>query len=156
MKPIHEANLLKVADLLDSLKPEEFNYADQVTETSCDTTTTGICGTCCCAWGWVPRLFPNLAHWSKDGAGTIFVASSDPALAGYGDSIIDHTLALSKKLFGIKMNEFDDDKDEWLQVFQPNFISKWAKDGCSPASDATASEVADHIRRFIAFKKGTL
>ena len=65
---MNKERLNKLADFLDGLDSDKFDYSNVVTkfdsEQSCGTVS---CGTVCCAMGWTPLVFPELVHWSTKG-----------------------------------------------------------------------------------------
>ncbi len=52
-----KARLKTLIAVLNELDPDKFFFAETVKEHD------GQCGTVCCAIGWTPALFPDLAQW---------------------------------------------------------------------------------------------
>lgn len=85
------------------------------------------CGTVCCAIGWTPAVFPELVEWKECTVSWRGCEKADLA-------------DISEELFGI-------DDCEYRFLFEPSSFK------CPLNMDATAKEVAAHIRSFIASKK---
>lgn len=128
--------LLKLADFLDTLPPERFNYAYWVGH-DWDGRPDLSCGTTACALGWATtmptfrRLGLRLSGWGV------------PILVGM-DETRDQAFDVASQVFGITPLEslflFDFSVDGEDDEFHGRR---------SPGEDATAKEVAEHIRRFV-------
>lgn len=133
---MNKERLLKLAEFLDELPPAKFDFCyvigawDHATQ----------CGSVCCAMGWTPRVFPELVQWRRcpeqwythENAWTISSGGS----IGYG--------YVAEKIFEISLAEAED-------LFSPTNRLPWLPEGVP--DDAAPSEVADSIRRFIAWKE---
>jgi hypothetical protein len=61
MNKTYFKRLEKLADFLDKLPREKFNFADLVSEID-----KKGCGTVCCAIGWTPKVLPHLVKFTGD------------------------------------------------------------------------------------------
>ncbi len=140
--------LLVLADFLEKLPDERFNFGHIVSRDWAG--DQGLsCGATACALGWCPSipefrslgisLFRDTARPTEIG---IRLPDDDPCP---GDSL-KHSLEVAGRLFGLS-----DFGAEWL--FMPNTPHDESDDDESPGSDASATEVATHIRRFVAERK---
>lgn len=59
-KKIGNCRLLKLADFLEELPPEKFNFFKVVSRGEHNGHT---CATVACAIGWTPKVFPRLVKW---------------------------------------------------------------------------------------------
>lgn len=140
MNAIQEKRLLKLADFLQELPKEKFDFAHIVREEQNSKGKT--CGTVCCAVGWLPKIFPR--HWKWDvcglGVGAAYVNSRV-------SSDIWLWVSNSAEFFGIP-------REAARLLFTANMLRPWAR-GCSRLhKSATAKQVATSIRQFIRwFKK---
>lgn len=111
-----------------------FNFSSWVDDGTYQGKPDLSCGTTACALGWattVPAFRKEGLRLFTDEVGTYPVCGSDPgSLAG-------------RKVFGITSAES-------YMLFTPN--AQQASYGDSPGPDASASEWADHVERFIARK----
>lgn len=132
MKKVYAKRLLKLADFLEALDPEDFDYS-----TWCNARWTGepSCGTTACALGWATAMpcFRRL--------GARMISGGHPYLEGDEDGYIP---TLSHKLFGLNEMEHD-------HLFEGYAL--WDADGevVAPALKwyCTHQQAAAHIRRFV-------
>lgn len=131
MADIRTDRLLVLAEFLDKLPVEKFNFAiiaDQHGKPMMEALAAGKtrCGTTACAIGWLPAVFPNEFEWKQ-------VGSRVDVLCVERDNRTDFSAA--EEFFNILPYQA-----EWL------FIP-----GASPLEDdATPQQVAEHIRGFVA------
>lgn len=118
MNPINFERLEKLAAFLQVLPSEKWDFSEIVKEED-----ENGCGTVCCAMGWTPKVFPELAQWT---CGGVTNRRLEFDLAG-----------LAKEIFGI-------DENRYYSLFEPASLS------CPLKHEATAKQVAAHIRKFIA------
>ncbi len=142
--------LLALCFLLEGLPKNQFNYGtfgeveNKGTEAGVDVLKeANVCGTTACALGWAPHLPAakklGIALKSTRVPGWVFgttIASTDFYINGRKSS----PERVSKKLFGLSDAAYD-------FLFHPEINL-----GClqSPKGTATAEEVAEHIRTFVA------
>ena len=126
---IYAERLLKIADFLEELPPEKFNFRDYVSESKND------CGTVCCAIGWLPKIFPEDFYWINPNykfitSGRVVVLSrSTPLEPHSGQHFLD-------------LNDAD-----WYRLFVPDYVRPIKPNRLPP--DTTAKELAIHIREFV-------
>ena len=115
----------------ETIKPEEFNYQDFVTEVNFDG-----CGTICCLWGWEPKfgILPVKWKWTINLRRSVTVDNQPTDVLGWGASILE-LLYYPEKYFMIN-----------------NPLTALI---VSPEEDATLSEVLDHWRSVINLLKTT-
>ena len=133
---MNKERLLKLAEFLDELSPEKFDFCYVIT-----TWDHAIqCGSVCCAMGWTPRVFPDLVQWQRCpeswGTDENVWTISYRGIIGYAN--------VAEEIFEISLAESD-------QLFSPTNRLPWLPSGVP--DNATPSEVADSIRRFIAWKE---
>lgn len=136
MKAVHSKRLEKLAEFLDTLPRQKFNFEEFVREEGkpmAEALKAGTysCGTAACALGWTPAVFPRLVRWVKDATGRTRIA--DVA----GGQLTER--ALGQELFGLS-------ESETVTLFYPK--THWVLPGVLPPS-ATPKQVARHIRRFL-------
>ena len=152
MNAIQKKRLLKLADFLDQLPPQKFDFDTIAVEgekphKEALKARTEHCGTTACAVGWMPAVFPRLTRWTRQplwgGCMHIQVAP-----AGHGRA---RNFKVAEQVFGLTEQEAD-----WLfmpDAYVDNGLMSWEdgyKDVSSPCgSDATPKQVARHIRRFV-------
>lgn len=125
--------LRKLADFLDTLKRDAFNFGTLVDDW--DWNGRGRrqpgCGTVACAWGWAPHVFPRLLEWR---AGTPMIRARAVCGPWYWNA---------SDFFGLNTREV-------LHLFSPGQVP-WNK---GPVyRNATPKQVAASIRRYVAWKK---
>lgn len=135
--------LLALADFLDELPPQRFDYAQWVGE-DWQGKPDLSCGTCACAMGWGPSV-PAL----KAAGLRLSKVDGMPWIHLDGDLVPDDfddyntTLKTASRLFGITIDEAS-----WL--FTPAVLrAEREAFPNKPRSDATAAQVAAHIRDFV-------
>ncbi len=145
--------LLKLADLLDSLPPERFDYC--MWAGSDWAPGTGLsCGTTACALGWATTI-PELGLELRRGEVLNCYVSrvgqvAHPAIEG------PHSLECAAEAFDVSPEEaaFLFCAEELNPRLRPetedDYLSEEPEGAMSPDEDATAKEVAAHIRRFVA------
>lgn len=74
--------LTKLVTGLKTLEPEEFNYDKFITKHKFDE-NNNICGTVCCAWGWVHKFVPEI------GVKIIFDKWNTPIISAEPSTILD-------------------------------------------------------------------
>lgn len=131
MKEIHKERLLQLADFLETLPPERFDYGTFGFESP-------KCGTVACAFGWAPGVFPDLISWTEKES----VCCPGNFHFGFrvkrGDAWVEtHEEDAGRTLFGLDGEQFD-------YLFLPDCGDNYLSD------DASAKEVAAHIRSFVA------
>jgi hypothetical protein len=144
MNAIHARRLLKLADFLDELPRQKFDFATLVREDGkpvLEALKAGKteCGTVACAIGWTPAVFPRLAKWGEVrgffGVRKIVL----PTDAAARDKSSREALILTAaKLFGLS----EDDTDT---LFVPDYYERRGR----LRNNATPKRVAKHIRRFV-------
>lgn len=115
--------LLELAAFLDTLPREKFDFRKWVSKTD-----SKGCGTVCCAVGWTPHVFPELASYHND---CVLVCDQS---AGPG----------AMELFAMS-------SDEVLKVF---FARNSRERNSGLPQSATPARVAEHIRKFVARRSG--
>lgn len=130
MKAVHVKRLEKLADFLDTLPRQKFDFGTFGKEEGkpfMEALAAGKhrCGTVACAIGWTPAVFPRLMEW-QDGF---------PAMRESGETCF----SAAEELFGI-----DRDESRWL--FNPGPSNNLD-------NDATPKQVAKHIRKFLKEKQ---
>lgn len=130
---IYKRRLLSLAVLLEKLPNNKFDYGSWVGE-NWKEGNTNLCGTTACAFGWattIPALKRVGLKLKKHNGGYPTVVTMD----GLGCNLHSAEKA-AKKVFGLNVQEFE-------YLFVPDFVNK------SLGSDATAKQVAKHIRKFV-------
>lgn len=152
MNATQRKRLLKLADFLDQLPPQKFDFDSIAVEgekphKEALKARKESCGTTACAIGWMPAVFPRLTRWVRT------IAPWDTVtihIAPKGRSKM-RDFQVAEDVFGLTEQEA-----EWL--FMPdavvnNGLEWWDKgyaEAISPCdSGATAKEVARHIRKFV-------
>jgi len=126
-------NLEIMAKFLRDLEPEKFDFRHIVTEHKL---SPSLCGTKCCAIGWMPAIWPDQFMWYNldrkniDPLGTLVRRRDDPD----GDSTRLFNFNLAEAFFGISESQSD------------SFFMPHAKD----AKSITPIELAEQIESFIA------
>jgi len=130
---MNATRLLKLADFLDQLPRQKFDFARIAHEghkSMRDALKAGKhrCGTVACAIGWTPVVFPRLVRWVTLNIGS---RDLDVCLRSDDDSID----------FDAAAQIFDIEYDDACFLFDP---------GDSRLGDgATPKQVAKHIRKFV-------
>lgn len=146
---ISRNRLLKLADFLDKLPRERFDYGSWV-GSDWKGKPDLSCGTTACALGWATtmpefrRLGLRLTKGRPDPSNDVFDANMCVTLKqSHARATLDGSFKAASKVFGLSEEE-----SEYL--FAPNAdhpyddYGKW-----SPGGEATPKEVARHIRRFV-------
>lgn len=153
--------LLVLADFLEKLEEGKFYYGTWATGEDLHR-----CGTTACALGWTAAIpeFRELGvrlrrdHQHLDGGFTVGWASAPFGLTWGSDRT-------ACALFGLSMNEasflfypgnrmWDDARRLCLAVNDGSRKAPTMRNLRAPNDDATANEVAQHIREFVAFRQG--
>lgn len=122
--------LLKLADFLDALPEEKFDFATIAKEGGkpmLEALAAGHlkCGTVGCAIGWMPAIWPDELHWTEAYKGSLDVT----------DGKANFNFTAAAEFFEIRPEQAD-------YLFMP---------GYSDLDEfATPADVAAHIRRFVA------
>lgn len=113
----------------ETIKPEEFNYQNFVTEAN-----FGGCGTICCLWGWEPKFGILPVKWKINLARSVTVDKQPTDVLGWGTLIL-----------------------ELLYYPENYFLHSSLTASCivSPEEDAPLSEVLDHWQNIINLLKTT-
>lgn len=150
MKNIYKNRLLLLADYLDKLPPERFNYNVWV-GTDWKGKWDLSCGTKACALGHactIPELRDAGLRLVREGSngvsGGIVVLAQHLAKEDFDPS--NYHCSETRSVFDLTEDEF-----ELLFVPYDHSGMTWEKRR-APNSDATAQDVADHIRHFVKFK----
>lgn len=141
-KKIHAKRLEKLANFLDNLEGERFNFAVFFSDESDDGVCNSIdhatdnplihdCGTVACAFGWATAM-PEFRQLG------LHMAGGTPKFNG-------------KKSFDAAMELFGLTKDESWFLFDAEMPLE-GTDWTSPKYEASAGEVANHIRKFVSWK----
>lgn len=135
--------LFKLADFLDTLKPSRFRY-DKWVGDSWQRKQDLSCGTTACAMGWAATMpaFRRLGlHLFDDGIGVI-------AMRTKGDGVL-LGISVCTELFNIDAKEA-----EYLFIPLGDRFEVTLDETCGmgPSTEATAKQVARHIRRFVRFR----
>jgi hypothetical protein len=144
---VNAAALLKLADLLESLPPERFDYSIWAGDSWNPQVPlkAPVCGTPACALGWATTL-PELGlELVRDQHCVLVRATDDPSLRA--------TQAAARA--------FDIEENDAEYLFVPETPDPLAheedeNDYESPGEEASAAEVAAHIRSFVKSREGTL
>lgn len=139
--------LEKLAAFLDTLPAPLFNFARWLGDGELPPAEAlakgGGCGTTACAIGWAPAVFPEHWQWFKRKGETGRLVGLKPEHRGWWlDPVRD-----AEHFFGLVPGDTD-------YLFTPHDHDEggctWDDTGCLlPDEDATAKDVAAHIRRFI-------
>lgn len=129
-KKVGNRRLLKLADFLEELPPEKFNFFEVVSSGEHNGHT---CATVACAIGWTPKVFPRLVKWYHieiSGYNYFQVRNlkDEPLPSGYCSGIAMY-------LFGMTRKE--------TAMFLPGGYEK----------TPTSSELATVIRAFVASRQ---
>jgi hypothetical protein len=144
--------LLKLADFGDSLLPEQFNFRCFVGENWKGRANLS-CGTNACMFGWSTTI-PSFRRLGLRMSMSHMDIVAWPHLAG--DRVaFESTLRAGEVIFGLSEHEFkylflpyQDLNNEEREYQKDNFES------VSPDRNATAQQVAEHIRSFVKYKYG--
>lgn len=158
---MHIQKLHKLADFLEALSPKLFDYGQWMRIAANDPNKAfevgGGCGTAGCAVGWMPHVFPDELRWHPVDRSRAFddkVCVNDEWVPVHntfvelvkpirpGMSMENHGTYAAAHVLGITDHESD-------CLFSPSHSSPW---GEAPSRDASPAEVADHIRKFIAYR----
>ena len=136
----YKRRLLKLASFLDALPPEKFNYRrwtyNPKTREGISLDDLNVCGTTACALGWATSI-----KEFKDLGLSLDTTWYHPCLISGGDKY-----AAGNKIFGLDTYEFE-------YLFYPcNPSLDHGNLPDAPLGNATAKEVAEHIRNFIKYK----
>lgn len=142
---VEEGNrrLLVLAEFLEKLPGERFDYSVWV-GVDWQGKSDLSCGTSACALGWAATI-PEFQHLGlrlarergDTGAGFVCLGEPRKDMALYSQS-----MRAARELFNVTTLEAE-------YLFHPDHGDPNGSDEFSPPEDATASEVAAHIRRFV-------
>lgn len=153
MNATQRKRLLKLADFLDQLPPQKFDFDHIAVEgekphMEALKARTESCGTTACAIGWMPAVFPRLTRWTRTRSFFGYPLGIEVALHGRRKA---RNFKVAQEVFGLTEQEAD-----WL--FMPdtvvnNGLTLW-EDGYAEATspcggNATPKQVARHIRKFV-------
>lgn len=142
----YKNRLLKLADFLDKLPKNRFDYCTWVGD-DWEGKKDLSCGTTACALGWattIPafrKLGLRMIRYNSGAGGVCLKKQEHNIIDSYDDFV--YSLAAGKKIFGLDDIEFE-------YIFVPadyNFDKK-------PGNNATPKQVAKHIRKFVKEKYG--
>jgi hypothetical protein len=125
---LNKERLLKLAEFLEQLPSEDFNFNSFVEEYD----VQNECGSVCCAIGWMPHVFPDLCKWVKH---TSFLC------------IVEVESKKGKLAFEAAEEIFDIDGDASYYLFCPKPYDD-NSDNRLPET-ASAVDVANRIREFV-------
>lgn len=139
MPTLRKDRLLKLAEFLDTLKPEKFNFNDIVSESK------DSCGTVCCAVGWCPTVFPRSWAWFNYGMLSDRMSVTLKTNLKNADSDTDHLVLdwakCAAEFFGMTLMEAH-------MLFIPERRRPWAS-GSKLSYKTKPKTVARSIRSFI-------
>lgn len=143
---IYKRRLLKLADFLDTLPKQRFNYEHWVGR-DWQGAANLSCGTTACALGWATTI-PSLRKAGlilrrDEGSSITYVSLKSTSHQSRG-AVSNQA---GNEVFGLSYEEF-------MYVFIPHQSDPERQLPNSPGMDATAKQVADHIRRFTNRKYG--
>lgn len=138
---MNAARLLALADFLEGLPPEHFDYSRWL---GWSEKHDPGCGTTGCAVGWAAMM----PEFQALGFGLSPVTADRPAIERFKtpDRAYASPLRFAEELFDL------DDRDV-SELFYPEHWSEWLGED-APSCDATPAEVAAHIRRWVAARAG--
>lgn len=143
---VYKQRLLSLADFLQKLPKKRFNYNHWVGEDWGGKADLS-CGTTACALGWATtmpafrRLGLRLVNNEALGFGVVTMKGSN-----FDD---DSSTDAAHQVFGLDNREF-----EYLFTPEGDSLSEIGLTERGPGEDATAKEVARHIRSFVKAKFG--
>jgi hypothetical protein len=137
--PTQTRRLNRLASFMETLPEKLFDFNDYLRlgeKPPMDALEAGGgCGTTACAVGWAPAVFPTLLKWDMESREVCY----------RGSKRLD-TDYLSRESHKTAMDFFGLTDGETVYLFTPR--RPWQQDGRLP-SDATAKQLAAHIRAFI-------
>jgi len=142
--PIHDERLLLLAGHLERVPSKAFDYTEYVSHDWDGSSSIGSCGTVACALGWATTI-PELRA-----LGLTLVRRR----GGWLPRLVDPATHVEHEHFRTCAILFGLDADEANLLFMPSWQSRvegWPDR--SPPADASAADVAAHIRRFVAFRR---
>lgn len=132
---LRKGRLYKLAAFLDSLSKRSFKFS-RVVDRSNEDRDGNICGTVCCAVGWLPKLFPSHWEWISNTVEITADLRKNTDSPDWVDS--------ASKFFGITYLQS-------MCLFSPGCKRDWAPGML--AYNATPKQVADSIRQFVKWKE---
>src|SRR3990167_2498011 len=151
MEKVYMDRLLKLAAFLDKMKPSKFDYST-IYDTNCKTTG--------CAMGWCPVVFPGSFQYGQapferntrydDDGKKVVVLSYGVCLKSKPIKTpkFESSMRSARTFFGLTMDEaealFASFNDEWDEEKLPGLKVL--------GLNATAKQVASHIRNFVKLK----
>lgn len=138
MTALHIERLKKMAEFLRELRPAKFRITQMVTGYGLDE-SNNICGTICCALGWMPKVFPEDAFWKQRG----MYDRPRVRLTETPRTSLDH-LQIGSRFFGLDMletNRLFNSRDQAMET--GGILSK----------DCTPNDVAAEIEKFLKEKE---
>ena len=143
MNYVHKKRLLKLADFLDKLPPEKFDF-DKIVYGSELPNKTLSCGSVGCAIGWCPVVFPRLVMYEQYDTDSDSGIRVKHRISGY-----DNYRYIARELFGVNPHR------EAFALFSPGWDGDMEREVLGLpdiGSDATPKQVAKNIRKFVAIK----
>lgn len=152
MKPFHFARLLKLAAFLMKLPKAKFDFASVIYQGGkpmMEALKLGAhrCGTTACGIGWMPAVFPRDLRWNNARhADNVLFRKGFPTLTNFN---------VAEKYFGLTAGEaeflFSPDASYYVGCEENGISGAYRK---SPLdADATAKDLARHIRKFVKEKQ---
>jgi hypothetical protein len=146
---IQKERLLKLAEFLDSLPEEKFDFMQVMCiegKPPIEALAAGHedCGTKGCAIGWCPVVFPELVTWVPGPtfySEVKYVAMIDGPLV-YAGQLEESIMLVGKLLFGL-------DQHQTTLLFMPN-TADFDDEDVQLSGDARPIDIAAHIRKFVA------
>lgn len=147
LKAKTKRRLLKLANFLNYLPEEKFNFENVITKSN-----GKACGTVGCAIGWLPAISSKFA-WKKYGKNYDLEIKLGNTNIGYRWVSWNHWSDLNSGGWGNIANYFGISANEAKMLFQPRYARSWNKTVL--LGHASAKEVAQSILDFIDYKETT-
>lgn len=135
---MNKDRLLEMVGFLNDLDEDKFDFSAIVG--SVEEKGGRLCGTLCCAIGWLPRIFPDLVKWSGDSEDCLY--SPTGRVEGFID-VAEYVFNLSTEEVAVLF--IPDRTNEELDTDIPGFKLLH--------NNATPKEVATNILLFIKWKE---
>ena len=140
-REVYKERLLKLANFLDKVPVERFNYRHWYGNGSHDDGCQDLsCGTTACALGWAATMPEFQALGFKVVGMRPGMPTEDPVMASIGFN--DTPWSSAQRLFGLSFCEAE-------FLFQPDLVRLDKKSKNKLSGDASAQDVAQHIRKFV-------
>jgi hypothetical protein len=145
LKAKTKRRLQKLANFLNTLPEEKFNFEDVITKSN-----GKACGTVACAMGWLPAISSKFA-WKQCGPKFDLKVKTGNTKTGYKwVSWTDWSTFLNGNGWSNIANYFGISTDEARMLFQPRYARNWTKTVL--LGNASAKVVAQSILEFIDYK----